>query len=145
MKLLNVSLIDISNIYCLAAVEGKGLSFVDAPAGTFIQFACGANRTASDGLETDRNGLFTKHLLTHVTDPNEDIMQIFQSVAGDVYSESNGTQKPLSVNGLIKRGRIHLNRSIEDIPSKTHEKDRMNLRLISYSIPHKKVAPNEKS
>ncbi|CAF4017200.1 unnamed protein product, partial [Rotaria sordida] len=35
--------------------SGRGLQMIDPPAGTFVQFACAANATASDGLETDRN------------------------------------------------------------------------------------------
>ncbi|UJR07496.1 hypothetical protein I4U23_011785 [Adineta vaga] len=93
--------------------DGKGLGFVDAPAGTFIQFACGAHRTASDGEETDRNGLFTKHLLKHIASPKEDIVQIFQGIAGDVYTESKGKQRPLSINGFIKKGHVYLNEYID--------------------------------
>ena len=96
-------------LYSSAKVEGKGLQTIEPPKGTFIQFACAANRTASDGLETDRNGLFTKHLLKHITNQNEDIIQIFQGIAGDVYDESGGKQKPLSINGLMRRGHIYLN------------------------------------
>ena len=102
----------------VAGEAGKGLSFVDAPAGTFIQFACGANRTACDGAETERNGLFTKHLLRHIGSPNEDIVQIFQGVAGDVYTESGGGQKPLGVNGLIKKGHVYLWDDTDPQPSK---------------------------
>ncbi|CAF1324350.1 unnamed protein product [Adineta ricciae] len=101
-------------------VNGKGLSFVNAPAGTFIQFACGASKTASDGLETDRNGLFTKHLLKHIITPNEDIVQIFQGVAGDVYEESSGRQIPLSINGLLKKGHVHLSDLSETKPNQLH-------------------------
>ncbi|CAF0981135.1 unnamed protein product [Rotaria sordida] len=65
---------------------GRGLHMIDPPAGTFVQFACAANQTASDGLETDRNG-----------------------VAADVFQESNRKQKPLGMNGLLRRGHIYLN------------------------------------
>jgi len=82
---------------------------VDPPVGTFVQFACGANQTASDGLETDRNGLFTKHLLKHIANPNEDIIQIFRGTAADVFEESNRKQKPLGMDGLLRRGHIYLN------------------------------------
>lgn len=87
---------------------GKGLHSMDAPAGTFIQFACAANQTANDGLPTERNGLFTKHLLNHMENSNEDIVQIFQDVAADVYEESKHQQSPISMNGIRRRGRIYL-------------------------------------
>ncbi|CAF3937117.1 unnamed protein product, partial [Rotaria sp. Silwood1] len=87
---------------------GRGLHVIDPPADTFVQFACAANKTASDGLETDQNGLFTKHLLKHIANSNEDIIQIFQGVAADVFLESNRKQKPLGMNGILRPGRIYL-------------------------------------
>ncbi|CAF1154694.1 unnamed protein product [Adineta ricciae] len=92
-----------------AVTEGKGLHTMKSPAGTFIQFACDADQTASDGLDDDRNGLFTKHLLKHIANPNEDIVQIFQGIAADVFEESNRTQRPLSINALYRRGHVYLN------------------------------------
>ncbi|CAF1434296.1 unnamed protein product, partial [Rotaria sordida] len=32
--------------------SGRGLQMIDPPAGTFVQFACAANATASDGAST---------------------------------------------------------------------------------------------
>ncbi|CAF0840423.1 unnamed protein product [Adineta steineri] len=92
-----------------AVFEGKGLHTMKSPAGTFIQFACDADQTASDGLDEERNGLFTKHLLKHIANPNEDIVQIFQGIAADVFEESNRTQRPLSINALYRRGHVYLN------------------------------------
>lgn len=119
-----------STFYSSATVEGKGLHTIDAPRGTFIQFACGANRTASDGLETDRNGLFTKHLLKHITNPNEDIVQIFQGIAADVYDESKGKQKPLSINGLLRRGHIYLNDSNAVISGKIYNRLQLSFQTV---------------
>lgn len=79
------------------------------PRGTFIQFACNAGQTAIDGLETDRNGLFTKHLLKYIAKPNEDISNIFRAIRGGVYDESRGTQFPLSMDGIMKSGPVYLN------------------------------------
>ncbi|CAF4212073.1 unnamed protein product, partial [Adineta steineri] len=62
----------------------------------------------------ERNGLFTKHLLRHITYPNTDITQIFRSVAYDVYKESDGTQRPLSVDGILHHGHVCLNESVVD-------------------------------
>ncbi|CAF3902184.1 unnamed protein product [Adineta steineri] len=93
------------------SADGKGLHSMEPPVGTFIQFACGPNRTACDGAENERNGLFTKHLLRHITYPNTDITQIFRSVAYDVYKESDGTQRPLSVDGILHHGHVCLNES----------------------------------
>ena len=111
-------------------VEGKGLHEIRPPAGTYIQFACEADRTASDGLETDRNGLFTKHLLKHITNPNEDMIQIFQGIAADVYDESGEKQKPLSINGLMRRGHIYLNESVAVSSGKIYKRDITGCNLV---------------
>lgn len=91
---------------------------VAPPAGTFVQFACDADQTASDGLETDRNGLFTKHLIKHIANSNEDIVQMFQGVAYDVFHESKKAQMPLQINKLLRPGRIYLKEPVERIKSK---------------------------
>ncbi len=86
------------------------------PAGTFIQFACGPNRTASDGLENERNGLFTKHLLRHISNPNIEIARVFRKIARDVFNESNETQQPLIIDGILYHEDIYLNESTEIKP-----------------------------
>jgi len=103
-------------LYSLANTEGKGLHSMEPPSGTFIQFACGPNRTASDGLETERNGLFTKHLLRHIASPNKEITQVCRDIAYDVFEESNEIQKPLSIDGILKSRHIYLNESTEIKP-----------------------------
>lgn len=87
---------------------GTGLKMVNAPSGTIVQFACDANQAASDGNAEDRNGLFTKHLLHEISNSKEDVIQIFQCVAGHVVKESKGKQHPLTVNKLTNAGRIYL-------------------------------------
>jgi hypothetical protein len=103
-------------LYSLADTEGKGLHSMEAPSGTFIQFACGPNQTASDGLETERNGLFTKHLLRHIASPNQEISLVCRGIAYDVFEESKWKQKPLSIDGILKNRHIYLNESTEIKP-----------------------------
>lgn len=82
---------------------------MDTPAGTYIQFACAENQAAFDGAETERNSLFTKHLLKHIQSSNDDITTIFRRVRTGVIQESHGTQKPLGIDGLTHDGFIYLN------------------------------------
>lgn len=99
------------------------MSYVTSPAGTYVQFACDVNQTASDGTERDGNGLFTKHLLEHIKNPDEDILQIFQRVQGGVLNESRSIpkQSPLGINKLTTSGRIYLKDTPYIIISKQHE------------------------
>ncbi len=109
-------------MYCSGTVEGKGLHAINPPKGTFIQFACAANQTASDGLESDRNGLFTKHLLKDIIKPNKDILQIFREIADGVYKESGERQNPWSKSALKGAGHIYLNEIVGDDSGKIYKR-----------------------
>jgi hypothetical protein len=98
----------------LADVNIKGLHEMHPPGRTFIQFACDANQTVSNVLETDRNSLFTKHLLNNIKKENVDVTEIFRHIADAVYRESNAKQKPFSMNGLLRHEQVYLNEVIVD-------------------------------
>jgi hypothetical protein len=93
----------------LVGVNSKGLHKIHPPDRTFIQFACDSDQTVNGILETDRNSLFTKHLLKNITKKNVDVTEIFRCISDDVYRESNQKQKPLSMNGLHQLREIYLN------------------------------------
>jgi hypothetical protein len=93
----------------LADVNIKGLHEMHPPDRTFIQFACDGSQTVSDVLETDRNSLFTKHLLKNIKKKNVDVTEIFRHIADAVYLESNAKQKPFSMNGLLQYKQVCLN------------------------------------
>ncbi|CAF1105746.1 unnamed protein product [Adineta steineri] len=82
---------------------------MELPAGTYVVFACSPYQIASDGLLTERNGLFAKHLLKHMTKPNKDIKQLFRTVTNGVCIESKQKQKPTRIDGLIGLEQIYLN------------------------------------
>ncbi len=103
---------------------------MNPPTGTFIQFACAADQTASDGLKTERNGLFTKHLLRHLIKPNEDISKIFRKIAEGVYKESGEKQNPLRIDGLMGDGHISLNEMVEDDSGKIYKRHPTSCTLI---------------
>ncbi|CAF4846362.1 unnamed protein product, partial [Rotaria socialis] len=70
--------------------------------GSLIAFACAPGAGASDG-NGHENGLFTKHLLRHITTPNEDIQLILRDVRREVMQESKSKQIPFLSDGLLER------------------------------------------
>ncbi|CAF3465241.1 unnamed protein product, partial [Rotaria sp. Silwood2] len=62
-------------------------------AGALIAFAC-APGTFVDDKPKDKNSLFMKHLLEHITTPNEDIVNILRDVTNGVMKDSNDEQIP---------------------------------------------------
>ncbi|CAF4038809.1 unnamed protein product [Adineta steineri] len=79
----------------------KGLKPMYASAGSLIAFACAPGATASDG--SDRNGLFTKHLLQNITKPNEQIQDLLIDVTKGVATESYNKQIPWYHSSLMDR------------------------------------------
>ncbi len=75
---------------------------MNAPAGTFIQFACAANQSVS-------NDLFTKHLLKNIAQENVNVSTIFQEITNKVYRESNQQQRPFFTSGLHQNREVYLN------------------------------------
>jgi len=72
--------------------SSRGLARVDAPAGSFIAYATAPGRVAADG--TDRNGVFTKHLLRHINTPNITIESLLKRVRIGVMKETDDQQIP---------------------------------------------------
>ena len=72
----------------------RGLAIVSSSAvkGTFIAYATSPGKVASDG--EDRNGLYTKQLLTQLQTPGMPIEQVFKRVLQSVERDTNGRQTP---------------------------------------------------
>ena len=72
----------------------RGLAIVSSSAvkGTFIAYATSPGKVASDG--EDRNGLYTKQLLTQLQTPGMPIEQVFKRVLQGVERDTNGRQTP---------------------------------------------------
>lgn len=66
---------------------------MEAPRGTFIQFACDARQTVNKNL-------FTKYFLEKIIQEDMDITEILQQIANDVRRKSGEGQRPLSMNKL---------------------------------------------
>ncbi len=96
----------------LARTGANGLSEMQPRPETFIQFACGANQTSTIVSGSNRNSLFTKHLLRNITEENVPISELFQRVRDAVDQESSQRQRPLSMDGLEKYRQVCLNKVI---------------------------------
>jgi uncharacterized caspase-like protein len=69
-----------------------GLAKVEPPKGTLISYATRPGSVAEDGDGT--NGIYTSHLLKHITTPNLPVESVFKRVANDVFRTTNGRQEP---------------------------------------------------
>ena len=72
-----------------------------------IGFACAPGALADDN-EKAQNGLYTKHLLKHIVNPEMYISMILCVVRKAVIEESNGRQAPEFINGLATTKDIFL-------------------------------------
>ena len=99
---LNLILLDAcrNNPFIIASRGGEqGLAKVTPAFGTLIYYATRPGAIASDG--EGENGLYTKHLLQHIDEPNLPIERFFKKVTEDVIEESNEQQIPWS-EGFIR-------------------------------------------
>ena len=71
-------------------------------AGSLIAFACAPGTIAIEN-KGERNGLFTKHLLKHITTANEDIDVILRGVIKGVKEESKSKQSPFVSASLSEK------------------------------------------
>lgn len=64
-----------------------GLAPMSGPPATIIAYACAADQVSSGLSKNNRNGLYTYHLLKHISTPNTDIDLILRRVARDVQND----------------------------------------------------------
>lgn len=76
-----------------------GLSKMAAPQGTIIAFSTSPN-TASLEIASDRNGVYTKHLLDSMQQPNTPIELVFKKTRNKVKLETNDRQIPWEESSL---------------------------------------------
>ena len=74
--------------------SSRGLAVVSSASvkGSLIAYATSPGKVASDG--SDRNGLYTKHLLQHISTPGIPVEQVFKRVLQGVERDTNGKQSP---------------------------------------------------
>ncbi|NIO80088.1 MAG: DUF1566 domain-containing protein [Candidatus Aminicenantes bacterium] len=76
----------------------RGLAQMDSPLGTLIAYSTAPGKTAADG--SGRNGIYTKHLLTHIRTSNLEVGQMLRVVRSKVRIETNGKQVPWESTSL---------------------------------------------
>jgi tetratricopeptide (TPR) repeat protein len=77
---------------------GRGLARVDGPLGSIIAYATAPGNVAEDGR--GRNGVYTKHLLKQIKQPNVPIELMFKRVRIAVEQETSGRQTPWESSSL---------------------------------------------
>lgn len=82
------------------AGQGRGLSAINAPVGTFISYATSPGTTASDG-QTEHSP-YTEALLSVLDIPDLPIEAVFKRVATKVFQTTNQTQTPWYSSSLFE-------------------------------------------
>jgi len=75
-----------------------GLAQMSAPPGTLIAYATAPGQVAREG--TGRNGVFTRHLLRHMTTPNQPVELTMKRVREGVLADTKGQQIPWDSSSL---------------------------------------------
>jgi len=90
---LNIIALDACRNNPFSRSGGGGLAPIGNAKGLFVAYATEAGAVASDNKK-DKNGLFTKHLLTSMKQPGAELSKVFKKARQGVYDESNGKQSP---------------------------------------------------
>ncbi|MCK5684427.1 caspase family protein, partial [bacterium] len=77
----------------------KGLAKMDAPTGSLIAYATAPGRLASDG--DGRNGVYTKHLIRNIRNPDLKIEELFKNVRMAVVENTSKKQVPWESSSLM--------------------------------------------
>ncbi|MDB4444681.1 PEGA domain-containing protein, partial [bacterium] len=97
--------------------ESKGLAQMDAPKGTIIAYATSPGSVAADGPE--RNGIYTKHLLNHITRMELSVQELFNQTGMGVMQETGDKQVPWVSSTPIPRFHLAGGKAVVDQPQKT--------------------------
>ncbi|CAF1389549.1 unnamed protein product [Rotaria sordida] len=89
-------------------------------AGSLVAFACAPGTIAIEKKE-EKHGLFTKHLLKHITKANEDVQLILRDVAKGVAEESKSRQIPFVNAALLERDIYLCDQSRNPAPGSAHK------------------------
>jgi hypothetical protein len=96
---LNIVVLDACRNDPFSRSGGGGLAAINNAKGMYIAYATAPGEVASDG--SGKNGLFTKHLITNIKNPNLTLNQVFDSTRADVYNESRNKQLPWTSSSVI--------------------------------------------
>jgi len=94
--------------------RSKGLARLDAPRGSLIAYATAPGSTAADG--EGRNGIYTKHLLSHMGTPGLKVEEVLKHVRVDVIKETGNKQIPWESSSMTGDFYFNFQRSIAVAP-----------------------------
>lgn len=77
-----------------------GLSNMNAGKNMFIGYAAEPGKSALDGYNNNRNGIYTEAILKYITQPNFTIDQIFTKISKEVQTKTNQDQIPYRTSSL---------------------------------------------
>ena len=80
-------------------IKMPGLATIDAPVGSFVAFAAAPGQAADDGAAANF-GVFTKHILEHISTPDVTLEQLFKRVRSGVRKDTDGKQIPWDSSSL---------------------------------------------
>ncbi len=104
----------------------RGLSVMQASRGSFISYATSPGSVAADG--EGRNGIYTKNILRHITNPELAVEEVFRNVRKDVYESTGGAQLPWDSSSLMGKFYLASSGVAIDAPSAGEDK-RVSVRL----------------
>lgn len=113
---LNIIVLDACRNNPFGRSGGGGLSAHTAK-GTFIAYATGVGKVASDG-KSGKHGLFTKHLINSINEAGSDLAAVFKKTRKNVYDESNGKQFPNVSDGTLGEFYFTLPNTLNESPKK---------------------------
>jgi len=94
-----------------------------SPRGSLIAFATSPGMAALDGLSTDRNSIYTKHLLKQLrTQSHLSVLDLLTQVAGGVAKETNQEQWPWKSDSLTDVFYFAQATSPQPVPSMSHDR-----------------------
>lgn len=77
----------------------RGLAQLDAARGSFLAYATAPGSVAADG--TGRNGIYTKHLLESLRQPDTKLEEVFKRVRIEVAKETGNKQIPWDASSVL--------------------------------------------
>lgn len=92
--------------------NGSGLAGIEAPSGSLIAFSTAPGSTAPDG--TGNNSLYCSILSKQLLVPESSIEQVFRNVRSEIYSLTNGEQRPVENTQLLGEEYFLIPRSFEN-------------------------------
>lgn len=137
---LNIVILDAcrNNPYARAfRLDQSGLARMDAPTGSLIAYSTAPGEVAADG--TERNGIFTKHLIQHMITPNLSIEQVLKRVRIDVARQTNGRQIPWESSSLMGDFYFNPSKASEAVQSSVSGSSAADEKTTVTALPRTKV------